>query len=235
MKTGFYCVVQLQPDRFRREGVNVGVLVTSDEPRRLRLRFVETAARARAMFPGVPVDDKRFAAATRALERRLSELEPTEEAVRAFLDKESSQLVILPPMRAVVDDLDATLARLFDELVAAPGVAARVTCPACELSFDPAASNTRPVSWPENTVSQLGRAWRTPPGWGQGAGAPPLAQPSAYMCALYGGSAPKRDVESTIEKLVSRLKTVPPSPFHTSARLGHDRPQANVYRSKEWS
>ena len=119
MKTGFYCIVQFQPDRFRREGVNVGVLVASDEPREFRLHFVETAARVRAMFPGVPIDDTRFAAATRALERRLLEIEPTEE-VRAFFDKESSQLVVLPPMPAVVDDLDATLARLFEEFVADP-------------------------------------------------------------------------------------------------------------------
>src|SRR5690242_20349132 len=109
MQPGFYCVVQFQPDRFRREGVNVGVIVVAEKDREIRLRFAATSERARRMFPGLPIDDKRFAAAIRALERRLLEVERTEGGISGFLKKESSQLVIFPPMRASVDDIDATL------------------------------------------------------------------------------------------------------------------------------
>lgn len=120
MQPGFYCIVQFQPDRFRREGVNVGVLVVAERDREIRLRFAATTERARRLFPGLPIDDQRFSAATRALERRLLEVERTEGGIRGFLEKESSQLVIFPPMRANIEDIDATLDRLFEQLVLDP-------------------------------------------------------------------------------------------------------------------
>jgi hypothetical protein len=117
MQPGFYCVVQFQPDRFRREGVNVGVIVVAERDREIRLCFAATTERVRCMFPRFSIDDRRFATTTRALARRLLEVDRTEEGVRGFIKKESSQLVIFSPMRANIEDIDATLDRLFKQLV----------------------------------------------------------------------------------------------------------------------
>ncbi len=115
---GFYCVIQFCPDQVRREGVNVGVVV--GDGHQLRVRFDETTDRLRRMFPHAQLDDRRIAEAKRALQRRLSEVDPTEASLRDFIDKESSQLVMLPTMRTRFDDIEVSVARLFVKFVAEP-------------------------------------------------------------------------------------------------------------------
>lgn len=162
MQTGFYCVVQFQPDRFRHEGVNVGVLVLAERDRELRFRFAETYERVRRMFPGLRIDDQRLAAAARALQRRLSEVDRTEEGIRGFIKKESSQLVIFPPLRASIDDIDATLDRIYKEFVEDPRATARITCPRCSFSFDPATSSAGPEVAPAQVLNKLPLRSRKP-------------------------------------------------------------------------
>ena len=115
---GFYCVVQYQPDRFRREGVNVGVIVVDEDKPTMRRRFIESTERIRQMFPLAFVDRWKFVAACRALWMRVAEIARSEEAVRDFIKKEgSSALVLLPPLRVAIEDVDAEVDRLFEELV----------------------------------------------------------------------------------------------------------------------
>ena len=170
MQTGFYCVVQFQPDRFRREGVNVGVIVVDENDRMIRLRFDETNQRARRMFPGLQIDDRRLAAAMRALARRILEVDRTEEGVSDFIKKESSQLMIFPPMRVSIDDVDATLDRLFKEFVADSRAAPRISCPMCSFSFDPASSTAGPETAPGQVLGSASRsrpsARTSRPRWG---------------------------------------------------------------------
>jgi hypothetical protein len=213
MQTGFYCVVQFQPDRFRREGVNIGVIVVAERDREIRLRFAETNERARLMFPGAQIDDRRLAAATRALARRLLEVDRTEEAFRDFIKRESSQLVIFPPMPASIDDLDAAVDRVFKDFVADLQAAPRVVCPRCSLSFDPAASTARPETMPSQVLRGLPLPPRKPRAaslprslfaeerqrWGSRArlGAPPATLPMPP--APPGPGAPPSPVQAAAE------------------------------------
>lgn len=151
MHSGFYCVIQFCPDPVRREGVNVGVVV--GDGHQLRVRFDETTDRLRRMFPRVHLDDQRIADAKRALQRRLSEVEPTEGGLRDFIGKESSRLVMLPPMRTRVEDLDASVARIFEKFVAEPpGPRQHLACPQCGHGFDPAAPA---IKLPQPAVNKL--------------------------------------------------------------------------------
>jgi Protein of unknown function (DUF3037) len=238
MQTGFYCVVQFQPDSFRREGVNVGVIVVAEQDRDMRLRFAQTYERARRMFPGFPIDDQRLAAAFRALQRRILEVERTEEGVRGFIRKESSQLVIFPPLRACIEDIDATLDRIFKEFVADPRPAPRVTCPMCSFSFDPAASTAGPAI----ARAQVLKSLPLPPlrpaiasvpqpllgaeRWGD------MRFPGAYAASTLRWRS--RDAASTLQMEMER--SVQP-PFPASRAVPGDRLQSsNVLPNKErWS
>jgi len=101
---GFYCIIQFQPDRFRREGANIGVLLVSDIHKKPIFRFVETTDRIRCMFPDILLDSRRLMAATRALEKRIADIDCTEDTIRDFISKESSQLVLLPTLRVWIRD-----------------------------------------------------------------------------------------------------------------------------------
>lgn len=116
MRSAQYSLIQYFHDRKRCEGVNVGVVLIADG--RAHVRF----ATLRGLFARVAVARTRKTEILRAMEglrERLSSV-TTGEALEAFAGAEVGQLGLPKVRRAVVDDAEQMLARLFDDLVGEP-------------------------------------------------------------------------------------------------------------------
>ncbi len=112
-----YSIIQFRPDEARAEGVNVGVVVTCPSQHVVKTIFSSNNEAPKKRFGKGAFDDVRLTSAKRALENRLEQIEPGETTLRSFIAQEAGSLVLLEPRPIVINDLDADLAALFEELV----------------------------------------------------------------------------------------------------------------------
>ena len=118
--TGYYSVIQYCPDRSRMEAANVGVLLFVPDAQYLRARFATGNDRVRRFFPDEVADFEQVNRVKQMMARRL-EVEAAGladlPAVEHFLALFANELVFtaLRPVR--VENPEAELAQLFEELV----------------------------------------------------------------------------------------------------------------------
>lgn len=121
---GFYSVIQFCPDVARGEVVNIGLIVGSPALG-MRVRMADRNEYVKRMFGADAYDDTRLSLAKAGLVERLKEVEPTAEALAAFIAQESGQLQLTPPRPMVVNDLVDDVVSLFLRLVSDPEVQRR--------------------------------------------------------------------------------------------------------------
>jgi hypothetical protein len=112
-----YSIIQFRPDAARAEGVNVGVVVACPAKNVVKAAFSSDNEAAKRCFGKGALDEARLTSAKRALRNRLESLEPADRVLRSFIAQEAGELVLLDPRPIVIDDLDADLSNLFNELV----------------------------------------------------------------------------------------------------------------------
>jgi hypothetical protein len=117
MSKAFYSIIQFCPDTARSEGVNVGVLLVGPSHDKVWVRFIEDNRRAAKVFGADAFDDARLTSAKRALQERLSDVAPNDEALRDFISREASQLVILPLRQMMIREPLQALDGLFHDFV----------------------------------------------------------------------------------------------------------------------
>lgn len=119
--TGYYSVIQYCPDRSRMESANIGVLLYVEPLDYLKVRMASSNDRIRRFFnPDFDLDLQTINLSKRMVEHRL-ELEAdglrSRAEVEQFLGRFANEIVFTPLRPARVEDADAELACLFEELV----------------------------------------------------------------------------------------------------------------------
>jgi hypothetical protein len=118
--TGYYSVIQYCPDPSRAEAANVGVVLYTESPRRLKVKVSEAFGRVEQFFR--PNRDRlgRIMQAARSTATRLTlsadELETVGD-LNQFVQTLGNDISMTPPRFAAVEDIEADLARLYDRLV----------------------------------------------------------------------------------------------------------------------
>lgn len=123
-REGWYSVIQYCPDRFRAEGVNVGVVLLCPDPHFLRARVVGSNQRIARFFGRASFDPTRVNLAKQGIEHRINasgdELR-TAKDLGDFARTRANDLRLTEPRLTKVTDPEADLSRLFDSLVDARG------------------------------------------------------------------------------------------------------------------
>lgn len=120
MAKGFYSVIQYCPDRFRAEGVNVGLVLLCLEPHALRVRMTQKFGRVRKLFGISKLDLNSLKIATEAMKSRIEGATDdwrTPDEFAAFAGSRANDLRLTEPRLAKIADIDADFERLFSELV----------------------------------------------------------------------------------------------------------------------
>lgn len=120
MAKGFYSVIQYCPDRFRAEGVNVGLVLLCLEPHALRVQMTHKFDRVRKLFTISKPDLNSLKIATAAMKSRIeSETDDwrTAEELAAFAGSRANDMRLTEPRMAKIVDIDTDFKRLFSELV----------------------------------------------------------------------------------------------------------------------
>jgi hypothetical protein len=120
MTNGHYCLIQFCADFGRAEGVNVGALVLRDEPAAHAVRVArDLDAIAKRIVPKISaceVADAAQAMGYRLRHERFNNVEELDHFVRT----RGNQIQLTRPRYMRVEDLNADIDRIFDELVASP-------------------------------------------------------------------------------------------------------------------
>lgn len=120
---GWYSLIQFCPDPSRAEAANVGVLLLSPAHGFLRGETIGSNDRIRRFFgqdPEVTIDLQRVNAEKAAFVRRLEAEAPriqSLEALQEFIDTRAHTLQVTTPRSLRVEDPEATLHQLLQELV----------------------------------------------------------------------------------------------------------------------
>ncbi len=120
MAKGFYSVIQYCPDRFRAEGVNVGLVLLCLEPHALRVQMTQKFDRVRKLFAISKPDLNSLKIATEAMKSRIESATDdwrTAEELAAFAGSRANDMRLTEPRLAKIVDIDADFERLFSELV----------------------------------------------------------------------------------------------------------------------
>ena len=119
--TGYYSLIQYCPDRGRLEAANIGVLLFCPEQKYLRVRMAPNNERIRHFFGEEAGDLKQVNAMKKMLEHRV-QVESKEindlPGLRRFAALLANEIVVSDPRPTLVEEPEAELAQLFDELVA---------------------------------------------------------------------------------------------------------------------
>ena len=119
-RTGYYSLLQYCPDLARVEAANIGVILFSPEDGYLRARTAPANDRVRKFFGATAGDLDQISAMKRMFERRL-EVESGNirdlAAFRRFASLLANELLVTPPRAVRVEEPDADLMQLFEELV----------------------------------------------------------------------------------------------------------------------
>lgn len=122
--TGYYSVIQYCPDPSRAEAANVGVVLYTESPRRLRVKVSDDLGRVEQFFR--PNRDRlgRILRSARSTATRLTlsldEFETVGD-LSQFVQTLGNDISMTPPRFAAVEDIEADLARLYDRLVGDQG------------------------------------------------------------------------------------------------------------------
>ncbi len=120
MAKGYYSVIQYCPDRFRAEGVNVGLVLLCLEPHALRVQLTHKFDRARKLFALSKQDLKSLRITTDAMRSRIENGASdwrTGEELATFAASRANDLRLTEPRLAKIADIDTDFDRLFSELV----------------------------------------------------------------------------------------------------------------------
>ncbi len=120
MAKGYYSVIQYCPDRFRAEGVNVGLVLLCLEPHALRVQMTQKFDRVRKLFAISKQDLNSLKIATEAMKSRIASATVdwrTAEELAAFAGSRANDLRLTEPRLAKIADIDTDFERLFSELV----------------------------------------------------------------------------------------------------------------------
>jgi hypothetical protein len=120
MGKGYYSVIQYCPDRFRAEGVNVGLILLRLEPHGLRVQMTRKFDRARKLFALSKADLNDLKIASEAMKSRIASATggwQTAEEFAAFVGSRANDLRLTEPRLAKIVDIDVDFERLFSELV----------------------------------------------------------------------------------------------------------------------
>ena len=120
MAKGYYSVIQYCPDRFRAEGVNVGLVLLCLEPHALRVQMTQKFDRVRKLFAISKQDLNSLKIATEAMKSRIASATVdwrTPEELAAFAGSRANDLRLTEPRLAKIADIDTDFERLFSELV----------------------------------------------------------------------------------------------------------------------
>lgn len=120
MAKGFYSVIQYCPDRFRAEGVNVGLVLLCLEPHALRVQMTQKFDRVRKLFGISKSDLNSLKFAIEAMKSRIESATDgwrTPDEFAAFAGSRANDLRLTEPRLAKIADIDADFKRLFSELV----------------------------------------------------------------------------------------------------------------------
>ena len=115
--TSLYSIIQFRPDIARGEGVNVGVVLLCHQEGRVEAKFSSNNELAKKHFGKQSFDDARLSSSKHALAERIKGIAASNEALRDFISREAGNLVFVEPRPVVVEDFDAILTSLFDDLV----------------------------------------------------------------------------------------------------------------------
>ncbi|MCH8251021.1 MAG: DUF3037 domain-containing protein [Planctomycetes bacterium] len=117
---GYYSVIQYCPDRSRMEAANIGVLLLCPETGFVKVRMDTGNDRIAKFFGRNSFDKARLNAAKRSIEHRV-EIDPesfsTPEDLVRFMDSRGNDLLLTAPRPTKVQDPEAELTLLFQELV----------------------------------------------------------------------------------------------------------------------
>lgn len=117
---GYYSVIQYCPDRSRMEVANIGVLLLCPETRFVKVRMDTGNDRVAKFFGRKSFDKARLNAAKQSIEHRV-EMDPasfsTPEDLVRFMDSRGNDLLLTTPRSTTVQDPEAELGWLFQELV----------------------------------------------------------------------------------------------------------------------
>jgi hypothetical protein len=116
----YYSVIQYCPNRFRAEGVNVGVVLLAPHAQSIRARMTSNHSRVRKMFgtSGSAIESLKLA--KRAMESRINSLNHeihSVEDLRSFIGTRANDLRLIEPRLVKVTDFEGELDRLYLELV----------------------------------------------------------------------------------------------------------------------
>jgi hypothetical protein len=117
---GYYCLIQYCPDLSRLEAANIGVLLFSPDREFLKARTVRHNRRIRRFFGREGHDWSRINSFKGGIEHRL---EVEHASIRSLADLErfialcANEIQISPPRPIRVDDPEADLKALFEDLV----------------------------------------------------------------------------------------------------------------------
>ena len=120
MANGFYSVIQYCPNRFRAEGVNVGLVLLSLEPHALRVQMTHKFDRVRKLFGISKPDLNSLKIAIEAMKSRIESVTDgwrTPDEFAAFAGSRANDLRMTEPRLAKIAEINADFERLFSELV----------------------------------------------------------------------------------------------------------------------
>ena len=120
MAKGYYSVIQYCPDRFRAEGVNVGLVLLCLEPHAVRVQMTRKFDRVRKLFAIARPDLDSLKITTEGMESRIVGAANdwrTPDELAAFAASRGNDLRLTEPRLAKIEDIDADFERLFSELV----------------------------------------------------------------------------------------------------------------------
>lgn len=130
MAKGFYSVIQYCPDRFRAEGINVGLVLLCLEPHAVRVQMTKKFDRVRKLFAISKPDLNSLKIATQGMESRIVGAANdwrTPDQLAAFAASRANDLRLTEPRLAKIEEIDADFERLFSELVDERTVASLAT------------------------------------------------------------------------------------------------------------
>jgi len=150
MHEGFCGTIQYCPDLDRAEGVNIGVYLVCSVTAESRIKMC--GAEDDAYLPrrlGIPkLDEKRLQIAKMGFVNRFDSAQcKTRADIEQFAAREANHLVMLPPRRIMIADMESDLQELFESLVVHKKVnrAKRPTRPRLADVFDPLFSAQLPL------------------------------------------------------------------------------------------
>lgn len=120
----YYSVIQYCPNRFRAEGVNVGVVLFDPHAPSIRARLTENHSRVRKMFGTSGSALEALKLAKRAMECRINatrgEIKSVED-LRSFIATRANDLRLIEPRLVKVTNFESELDRLYFQLVETEG------------------------------------------------------------------------------------------------------------------